>query len=124
MWQEPENKTLHYPDYTILECAEVYMQFCPCGPGLVCREAECRYARKLMGRKEFGFEERPGLEAEQQFVKDQKFSRSGGWTRPESEGPIVRERMASRWERLRDYSEPEGSMSDLVMPMSRRAQWP
>uniref|UniRef100_A0A6G1SQD8 Astakine n=1 Tax=Aceria tosichella TaxID=561515 RepID=A0A6G1SQD8_9ACAR len=41
MWQEPENKTLHFPS-SILLCDNVYMQFCPCGPGLVCEEAECR----------------------------------------------------------------------------------
>lgn len=40
-WQEPENKTLHFPN-KILQCNDVYMQFCPCSEGLVCEDAECR----------------------------------------------------------------------------------
>lgn len=47
MWQEPENKTLHFPD-KILLCNNVHMQFCPCGPGLVCEEAQCRYRPQQM----------------------------------------------------------------------------
>lgn len=38
---KPENKTLHFPHVT-MECQDVYMQFCPCAEGLVCREAECQ----------------------------------------------------------------------------------
>lgn len=53
---EPENKTLHFPHVT-MECSDVYMQFCPCAMGLVCREAECQ---------------RPGVETAQLELEDQQ----------------------------------------------------
>lgn len=44
MWQEPEDKTLHFPN-GIMQCNQVYMQLCPCQAGLVCDKAECRRPR-------------------------------------------------------------------------------
>ena len=40
-FQEPENKTLSFPGYT-LECEQVFMQFAPCDVGLVCEDSECK----------------------------------------------------------------------------------
>ena len=45
MWQEPENKTLHFPN-SILKCNNVYMQYCPCAEGLVCEDMECKLANQ------------------------------------------------------------------------------
>lgn len=48
MYAEPENKTLHFP-HMILECQDVYMQFCPCSTGLTCVDSECK-RRKSLGK--------------------------------------------------------------------------
>lgn len=38
--QEPENKTLHYP-FGVIQCEDVYLQFCPCANGLDCDDGVC-----------------------------------------------------------------------------------
>ena len=48
MEHEPENRTLHYPAF-VLECHQVYLQFCPCAEGLVCERSECVRARPRGG---------------------------------------------------------------------------
>jgi hypothetical protein len=75
MWQEPENKTLHFPS-SILLCNNVYTQFCPCGPGLVCHEAECRPVQVAgkAGQADRDKDSSPG--AEQDVVSAERVDRS------------------------------------------------
>lgn len=42
---EGEKKTLHFP-HMVMECDDVYLQFCPCASGLFCQEGQCQALEK------------------------------------------------------------------------------
>lgn len=41
LYNEPDNKTLAFPNGEYHEFTQIYTQFCPCDRGLVCEEAKC-----------------------------------------------------------------------------------
>lgn len=38
---QPENKTLVYPNGQYFEFSDIYTQFCPCNEDMVCHQSKC-----------------------------------------------------------------------------------